>query len=227
MENIALYCSFLSLVVTSVTMATAVQEKRDSENWSKFQWSCRPILIWMNLIGVPLNLSNAGLIRCNFVFVYSLFLFTKETAMAIFVGMRLFTSDFQSNNLESSTQKWNDWINGLNDGITTFGTHFALISFSLVKWKDLASILDNLEKLNIFQQETFNQFRRVCWWGLGVIILDAAVFVIGVIALPHFICWCYNLAEIIYSLWFPSFTSLSNECFYSDFLFVSHGINHA
>ena len=54
----------------------------------------------------------------------------------------------------------------------------------LVKWKDLASILNNLEKLNIFQQETFNQFRRVCWWGLGVIILDAAVFVIGVIALP-------------------------------------------
>ena len=69
---------------------------------------------------------------------------------AVFYAPEVGKHRYYRNNLESSTQKWNSWIAELNDGITTFGTHFALISFSLVKWKDLASILDNLEKLNIY-----------------------------------------------------------------------------
>ena len=149
---------------------------RSEESYSRvklFKWSCRPILFWINLIGVPLTLSCSGLVKFSFIFVYSILLFSKETVLTIFSVTKLFLEGetvFPSNEA-SSTIKWNILINQLNDSITTFGTHFALLSSALVKWKDLVEVLEYLETTNIFKQEVYNKFNRICWWGLSAAIL--------------------------------------------------------
>ena len=149
------------------------RSEKSNSKLKLFKWSCRPILFWINLIGVPLTLSCSGLVEFSFIFVYSILLFSKETVLTIFSVTKLFLEGdtvFPSN-IASSTVKWNILINQLNDSVTTFGTHFALLSYALVKWKDLVEALEYLETANNFKQEVYNKFNRICWWGLSAAIL--------------------------------------------------------
>ena len=150
----------------------SIQRGKRNSRLQLFKWSCRPILLCMNFIGIPLNVSNGGLVKFSLTFVYSILLFSKETALTIFSLTQLFTEgSVWPHSEESSTVKWNIFINQLNDSITTFGTHFVLMSFTLVKWQDLVQILTYIEKINIFKQETYNKFNHICWWGFSIVIL--------------------------------------------------------
>ena len=142
---------------------------RDEQMGSRLKLFNWPILFWMNLIGVPLNLSNGGLVNCNFIFVYSITLFSKGMILTIFSMIKLFTTGSLPS--DSSTVKWNVIINQLNEIITTFGTHFVLMSIALVKWKDVVEVLEYFAKSNIFKKEIYNKFNRICWWGLSAAIL--------------------------------------------------------
>lgn len=170
-------------------MAICKSEKNNSE-LKLFKWSFRPILFWMNLLGIPLTLSSGGLVKFSFIFVYSILLFGKETGINIFSVTKLFLEgdSLFSSNVASSTVKWNIYINQLNHTITTFGTHFALMFFALVQWQNLVEVLEYLEKTNFFEQKDYNKFNRICWCGLSLVILVTIVISLNNYLKLHLIC---------------------------------------
>lgn len=135
-----------------------------------FQWSLGPILIWMNLIGVPFDIAQKeSVIRFGCATCYSLLLFFFYLMATIYGVVEFIMQDSSSSlTLENSsaTLKWNSNINYLNEIICKHGTHLVLMTYSLFKWKELASVLHRIEKSNLFHKKTFNKFRKVSFYGL-------------------------------------------------------------
>ena len=139
-----------------------------------FQWSCRPIFIWMNIIGIPINLSNKGFIQCNLLFCYSILSIFKDLGISAFYIMELFTDEQYSalmNISGSSTLYWNNIMISINDRIFTLGIHFVLMASTLVNWPNLFSVLHRMEILYLFSSTDYRRFRNICSWAVCFIIL--------------------------------------------------------
>lgn len=136
-----------------------------------FQWSYQPILSWINLIGIPLNLADGGFIRNKFAFVYSILLFAKNITLIINFFAQLIVANDPFHKISLSTIKWSVVMKQITDLIAAYGTHCVLITFTLVKWKDLAKILRHIEQLNLFDSVCYKQFRCIILYGLLIVIL--------------------------------------------------------
>ena len=154
-------------------MANKVEAYR--RNQDNFQWSFRLILNWMKLVGCPLYICDSGttIIRFGFATCYSLILFFVYFTVAIFtiVGLILQDNSSSFNVNRSTTLKWNDNINQVNELVCKHGTHLTLMFGSLVKWKEIVAVLNRIEKSKLFSRKIYSQFRKVCCFGLGFAIV--------------------------------------------------------
>ena len=135
-----------------------------------FQWSLFPIIAWMNLIAIPFNTAKKGsVIRFGCATCFSIIIFFTYLTVTIYSIVEFIMQDSSSSLTlvsSSATMKWNTNINYINEITCKHGTHLTLMVYSLFKWKDVTAALHRMEKLNLFQQETYRQFRKVSFYGL-------------------------------------------------------------
>ncbi len=149
------------------------------------EWSIQPILAWMRLIGIPLynlrrgnRLNKLWLIQTGIsvpvfllVNLVSCLIILKETIQVIVWAN---TNVLERQKSSTITWMWNYAIGRFNHVITNFGTHFALLTFTSIKWPALIASfnkLDGKHTSKFFGIGDYKNFRLIFWRGLTLIIL--------------------------------------------------------
>ena len=166
------------------------QNKNSDQRLMNFEWSCKPILCSMRLLGIDLKLSESQTNDCKmkcrssiFTTCVGLFSFLVNlTFSSFFCYYRLFiyADDPRIQALRknsTSTLFWNSTIDSLNTSFITLGVHFFLLASTIVNWNDLADVLRKMEKQNFFKLKVYREFRRVCDWGLCFILVVCTVYI--------------------------------------------------
>ena len=167
-------------------MAATVVPISTAGKWkNNFQWSFRPILNWFRFLGIPFQLevtidvegkTGAAKPYCNcLIKVFGIAMFLANLARLFFYIIFNFSS-LSSNSLVyqrkmSSTTIWNDFLDYFNEFFISLGTQLMLLTYTLVKWKELVAALARIEQHNIFNVKTFHRFRRIFLFGLSITVV--------------------------------------------------------
>jgi len=140
-----------------------------------FEWSFKPIIVLMNIFGIPFSITKLASEKLSFGFAtyYGLLIFSILSAFQLFDIIAIILAEngkFTGTNFKSSTNKWNAIINFVNEKWISLGTHIILMTYTLVKWKKLVRVLLRMEQYNVFNSSTFYRLRSICWYGFGFAI---------------------------------------------------------
>ena len=138
-----------------------------------FEWSFKPLLMWLNIIGIPLKinkLASSG-VQFGLATIFGLLVFTTFVAFQVAYFFINLSNASWYGSISSSTLRWNIVIHNINDVVSTFGTHFVLMTYCLVNWKDLVQVLHRMERFNLFEKDIYYRVRCVCSCGLALVIL--------------------------------------------------------
>ena len=158
-----------------------------SQQNKDLEWSLSPILRWMGLLGIPLKFKKyTGSNTNNFKFKNHSWLSAWLGLLMLIASIVRFVTLITLNVLwfystkseetvirkrPGSTYSWSYFIYMFSDLFNTLGSHLALMFLVLPKWNKLAAILYYMERRRFFDTQIYNRFRRVCLWGLGIIIM--------------------------------------------------------
>ena len=137
------------------------------QNLSK---SFLPILIWMNLIGVPLrNFNCKSKKKWSVALLYSLICYTLHIASVF--PHNFYVGFSGANNL--NTYNWNAKVMLVNHSMETVFIHTGLLfSLACFKWSSLCKVVNYMEQEEgLFRNEDYKRFHRVCLFGCFVMIL--------------------------------------------------------
>ena len=137
-----------------------------------FQWACRPILSWMQFIGIPLDvlIEQKSMTKRILTGLYALlvyFLLTSNT----WITATSYVNVHLSTNGTSVTSSINNHITYFNYAISTFLIHTSLLVMTALDWNGLAMVLHQMGQENWFTSEDYRRFRLVCFAGLAILIL--------------------------------------------------------
>ena len=141
------------------------------EETINFEKCCRPVLIVMNFLGVPLRMKNKEdnptPLSAWLVYIYGWILYCINVAS----GLLLISTEkgekdnyFLSNRTTAS--QWNLGISTYNSVCSAIATHTVLLAITAVRWKDLVRIFHRMERINQFSLKEFENFRTIFRTGL-------------------------------------------------------------
>ena len=142
-----------------------------SDETINFEKCCRPVLIVMNFLGVPLRMKNKEdnptPLSAWLVYIYGWILYCINVAS----GLLLISTEkgekdnyFLSNRTTAS--QWNLGISTYNSVCSAIATHTVLLAITAVRWKDLVRIFHRMERINQFSLKEFENFRTIFRTGL-------------------------------------------------------------
>lgn len=136
-----------------------------------FNWSCRPILLWMRCLGIPL-LDMKSLKKKSYWRYVLVILFTI-TCYVLNVGTHLYNmieiTSNNSSNYHWTTSDWNDVITLQNFRFVSVGTHTTLLFFTAVNWGDMIQTTKRLERL--LKPKDYQKIRRASVVAVCVVLL--------------------------------------------------------
>ncbi|XP_057368101.1 gustatory and pheromone receptor 39a-like [Daphnia carinata] len=156
-----------------------------------FEWCCRPLLVAMNLFGIPLGMHEADeSIRVWISNVFGWILYFMNVATGLI--MICIESEFENvasvngksiEDNRTTAWQWNSGISTYNAVCSTIAIQTVLLAITAVRWKDLARVLHRMERINQFSPKEFSHFRTIFRLGLLVaIFMCVAVFFLSMSA---------------------------------------------
>ena len=130
-----------------------------SEYPKDLNWSLRPIIFSMQMMGIDLNLSTtpSKFRQCGFIVLGLAFQIYILVSIFIFKGERKYPIDFKSTI---------GWLEFLEEYLySVWNVLFPLVVFemmTLIKWKSLWKTMMELEQFMNFQATFYRQLRKVC-----------------------------------------------------------------
>jgi hypothetical protein len=163
-------------------VAQQVSVSSSDEEMMSFKWCCRPLLIVMNIFGIPLKMKKEkeepGYSDwIIYIFGWILYFINVATGLVIvFLGKAAGTvSSFSSASAEfnnsTTASQWNSGISTYNTVSSMIATHTVLLAFTAVRWVDLVRVLHRMERINQFTLEEFAVFRSIFRVGLFFAII--------------------------------------------------------
>lgn len=145
------------------------------EDVVNFSWSCRPILCFIRLIGIPLTPGrpkNRFGFRLECCFALAFYVVNIVNSVMYTVERITHTRDESQNpsNSSTSTTIMNAYVYYLNYNASSILTHTALIFVAIFGWHELIDALRNLELLHTFKTEDYQRFRTPFMIGLFFVI---------------------------------------------------------
>lgn len=127
------------------------------------EWSFKPILIWMRLIGVPLNWRKETRLTFSLQTAFNHSLFFLNLTISLIVGIHTIIFVMSSGDSirklsVTFTWVWNFSISKLNQAAVNIGSHFILLAYTVLKWPYLF--------------ENFNQFESITHGDIFLNFLD-------------------------------------------------------
>lgn len=157
-------------------MSTKVEAFQDPSNVNSFGWSCRPVLRWMRLIGIPLadvnepgNGRKSGVLTFIVVFL-ALFLYVMNVLCNGTMILQQFYSAFEIQKNGTWTSTLNGYITFANYACCNLLCHTGLLFCTATRWNSLTKTLQLLERFQMFRPEDYRSFRHVCVTSLLFII---------------------------------------------------------
>ena len=142
---------------------------------ANFQWSCRPVLIALNLVGIPLRMQETDPRYIWIVYIFGWILyFLNVTTCLLITFLTNETGGARSAQIEgnrSTAWQWNSGISHYNSICSIIATHTVFLATTAVRWKDLVRVLRRMEQYDHFSTEQFKQFRNVFLVGLFFIVM--------------------------------------------------------
>jgi len=140
-----------------------------------FEKCCRPVLIAMNIFGIPLRMKNTDdLTTFPFwiihIFGWILYCLNVASGLILISIEKREKNQFFSNNRTTAWQ-WNLGITAYNSVFSSIATHTVLLAITTVRWKDLARIFHRMERINQFGLEDFQAFSAIFRSGLFFAII--------------------------------------------------------
>ena len=151
------------------------------EQMMSFKWCCRPVLMVMNIFGIPLRMKE-GKDESNFctwmVYIFGWILYSVNVTTGFIIIFLIpdaenVSSSVTSAVLNNSTtaSQWNNGISTYNTVSSLIATHTVLLAITAVRWEDLVRVLDRMERVNQFTQKEFAVFRTIFSTGLVLAII--------------------------------------------------------
>ena len=142
-----------------------------------FEWSFRPMLNWMRILGIALETHFADRKRRYwFTTGFGIILFfgnmVRLTSGIYHNVIQLYSEDsnlFRSQN--SSTLLWNMFIFWFNEFFLSVGIQLAVMASMILNWQDLVAVLHRMERNQLFDSQHFKRFRRIFEIAFAFIIL--------------------------------------------------------
>lgn len=133
-----------------------------------FKTSLRRLVFGMRLIGIPLDSSG---IRNKLLRYWTL----AFGFVSFVVNTCLNVTSLIMIEPPQTTAKWNYLINEVNFAVAMVLVHAGLLTTTAVKWKDVSSILDRIEELNVFEAEDYKKFEKMCLTGGIALLIPVSV----------------------------------------------------
>ncbi|XP_032788724.2 uncharacterized protein LOC116926054 [Daphnia magna] len=145
-----------------------------------FEWCCRPLLIAMNLFGIPLRMHEADesiLVWIGNIFGWFLYFMNVAAGLIMICIESEFENVASANgklvlNNRTTAWQWNSGISTYNTVCSTIAIQTVLLAITAVRWKDIARVLNRMERINQFSVKEFSHFRTIFRLGLLVIIIS-------------------------------------------------------
>lgn len=144
-----------------------------------FEWSLKPNLILMHLVGVPLYFQSSQhfpyfIDKCRWWSIRSLgffiFLLNIEFQSNYIVNAIFSVTDPQQkrefHGRNSSIILWNDCIDKLNSSASYLSSHLMIMIFLLTKWRKVTKVLNCMEQQMSYNQMDYRKFRVASMMGL-------------------------------------------------------------
>ncbi len=142
---------------------------------TNFQWSCRPVLLALNLVGVPLRMQEVDprYIWIVYIFGWILYFLNVTTCLMItFLTNETGSSrSAQIDHSRSTAWQWNSGISNYNSICSMIATHTVFLAITAVRWKDLVRVLRRMEQSHHFTVDQFTKFRSIFLVGLLFTVL--------------------------------------------------------
>ncbi len=141
-----------------------------------FDWSFKPLSIFMRCGGVPLNfeLSKGWSWWMVTSLGFLLFLLNAECHFGM-IGREIYRKRdpflMATRSQYSSAFTWNHYIEIINNIGAVVGCHALLMASSLTNWGYLVQALRSTEKLNFYKEKDFRGFRNNCYVGAVLCIV--------------------------------------------------------
>ena len=116
----------------------------------------------LRLLGIPMDSSS---IRFPILRYWSLtfgwIMFSANVSVNILVIYFPLWKHLNTNNIEMTTSLWNFIINQINITVASMAGHIGLLAWTAPNWSKVVSTLNQIERMNIFTLNDYNQFRHV------------------------------------------------------------------
>ena len=151
------------------------------EQMMSFKWCCRPVLMAMNIFGIPLRMKE-GKDESNFwtwmVYIFGWILYSVNVTTGFIIIFLIPDAENVSSsvtpavlNNSTTASQWNNGISTYNTVSSLIATHTVLLATTAVRWEDLVRVLDRMERVNQFTQKEFAVFRTIFCTGLVLAII--------------------------------------------------------
>ena len=169
----------MAIHASSFSDETRTQQPHSSICW---EWSIRPMIIWLRIIGVDLSgcsaISSVQRNRRWLILVYRIFCFLCHISSRIhilhywspmlLIALSHNQTDSVISYLDSSTAKWNMIIDLANYLIHDIGIHLILLTFIRAQWVNTMEIFQRLNV--IFTAENYILMRKISFGGVIYVI---------------------------------------------------------
>lgn len=193
-----------------------------------FEWCCRPVLVAINLFGIPLRMhksENTIAIWIINIFGWILY-FTNVAAglMMIYLDSEMVNQSVNNESIlnnRTTAWQWNSGISTYNNVCSTVSIQTVLLAITAVRWKDLVSVLERMERTNQFTPKELTHFRATFRLGLLVIIFVSIYIIRITVSFQLIYCliyyWqsCSAVCSLSISAYFDAGFRLRQMIFYS------------
>lgn len=131
-----------------------------------FEWCCRPVLLILNIFGIPLWIQEPNLSSLWISYVVGWLLYFGNVLACLLITFL----SYKTGNVEVATAAarsrstawiWNSGVSHYNTVASLIATHTVLLSITAVRWKDLVRVLSRMERSKQFAQEDFKNFHTI------------------------------------------------------------------
>jgi hypothetical protein len=140
-----------------------------------FEKCYRPVLIAMNVCGIPLGMKNTDEpttlpVWMVYIFGWILYCLNIVSGLMLISIEKREKSPFFTNNRTTAWQ-WNYGITTYNSVFSSIAAHTVLLAITTVRWKHLDRIFHRMERINQFGLKDFEAFRGIFRSGLVFAII--------------------------------------------------------
>ena len=129
-----------------------------NENNESVAFTVERILIWLQLFGIPID---SCYVRSKLLNYWSIAFGAASFVLNITVNVWALAMSMQPN----TTEQWNNLIADVNFAFGMILVHAGLLISMALNGKKFIVITARIDQLDLFQQDDFRKFRKMCLWG--------------------------------------------------------------